>query len=133
MEFRKRPSFQEISDRGPNNQINYVMMKGDKKNFGFKKVQKKIMNQSLDELMKLNNYFKAKQQRTKQIRDLNEINRLKNQNLYAREYERIKNYLDTTVVGPVEAGRLEERKKDIKAIGEKERQKSKYDELLNGK
>ena len=133
MEFRKRPSFQEISNRGPDNQINYVMMKGDKKNYGFKKVKNKIMDQSLDQLMKLHEYFEAKKQHSQRARDINEINRLKNQNLYAHEYERIKNYLDTTVVGPVETKRLKDRINDIKAMGEKERQKSKYDELLNGK
>ena len=49
---------------------------------------------------------------------------------YHHEYERIQTYLDTTVVDPVEAGRLEQRKNDIKAMGV--RQKTKYDELLNG-
>ena len=53
MEFRTRPSFQAIANK-PNKHINYVVMKGDNKNFGFKKVQKKIMNESLAELMKLN-------------------------------------------------------------------------------
>ena len=128
MEFRKSPSFEQIANK-PNQQINYVMMKGDKKNFGFKKVKNKILNQSLSELMKLHEYFEAKKQHSQRARDINEINRLKNQNLYAHEYERIKNYLDTTVVDPVEAGRLEKCKKDIKAMSE--RQKTKYDELLN--
>ena len=130
MEFRTRPSFQEIANK-PNQQINYVMMKGDKKNFGFKKVTNKILNQSLSELMKLHEYFEAKTQHSQRARDINEINRLKNQNLYAHEYERIKNYLDTTVVGPVETKRLKERKEAIKAMGQRE--KTKYDELLNGK
>ena len=93
------------------------------------RLQRKILNQSLSELMKLNDHFKAKQQRMQHIRDANEMKRLKNQNLYMNEYERIKNYLDTTVVDPVEAGRLEQRKKDIKAMGV--RQKTRYDELLN--
>ena len=65
------------------------------------------------------------------IRDMDEMRILKNQILYHHEYERIKNYLDTTVVDPVETGRLQERIKHIKAMGE--RPKSKYDELLNGK
>lgn len=129
MEFRTRPSFEHIAHK-PNKEINYVSMKGDK-NFGFKKVQKKIMNESLAELMKLNDYFKAKKQRVQHARDLNEINRLKNQNLYAHEYERIKNYLDTNVAGPSEVKRLEERKTAIKAMGQRE--KTKYDELLHGK
>ena len=93
--------------------------------------QMNILNQSLSELMNLNEHFKAKRQRMQHIRDMNELKRLKNQNVYHHEYERIKNYLDTTVVDPVEAGRLEQRKKDIKAMGV--RQKTRYDELLNGK
>ena len=63
---------------------------------------------------------------------MNEAKRLKNTNLYHREYARIKNYLDTTVVDPVEAGRLENRKKEILAMAG-ERKKTKYDDLLNGK
>ena len=47
---------------------------------------------------------------------MNEAKRLKNQILYYHEYERIKNYLDTTVVDPIEAGRLESRKKEIMAM-----------------
>ena len=131
MEFRTRPTFQHIANK-PNKHIDFVVMKGaDKTNFGFSKVKNKILNQSLSELMKLHEYFEAKKQHAQNKRDQNEIKRLKNQNLYHHEYERINNYLDTTVVDPVEAGRLEKRKKDIKAMGE--RPKSKYDELLNGK
>ena len=62
---------------------------------------------------------------------MNENKRLKNLNLYHHEYARIKNYLDTAVVDPVETGRLEHRKKEIQAmVGE--RKKTKYDELLTG-
>ena len=43
-----------------------------------------------------------------------------------------KKYLDTAVVDPAEAGRLESRKKEIMAMTG-ERKKTKYDELLNGK
>ena len=60
---------------------------------------------------------------------MNEAKRLKNQNLYHHEYERIKNYLDTTVIDPVEASRLEQRKNEIKAMAE--RKPNKYDELIN--
>ena len=74
------------------------------------RLQRKLLNQSLSESMKLNEHVKAKKQRMQNIRDMNEMKRLKNQNLYMNEYERIKNYLDTTVVDPVEAGRLEKRK-----------------------
>ena len=84
------------------------------------------------ELIKLNEHFKAKKQRRQNIRDENEAKRLKNLNLYHHEYERIKNYLDTTTVDPVEAGKLENRKKEILAMAG-ERKKTKYDELLNGK
>ena len=94
--------------------------------------EKKILNQSLSQLMLLNDHFKAKKEHRQSIRDVNEAKRLKNQNLYHHEYERIKNYLDTTVVDPVEAGRLESRKKEIMAMAG-ERKKTKYDELLNGK
>jgi len=89
------------------------------------------MNQSLAELMKLNDYFKAKKQRMHHQRDINELNRLKNQNLYANEYERIKNYLDTSTVSPAEVKRLNERKDIIKTMGQRE--KTKYDEFLDGK
>ena len=91
--------------------------------------EKKILDQSMAELIRLNEYFKAKKQHKQNIRDFNEAKRLKNQNLYHHEYERIKNYLDTTVVNPVEAGRLENRKKEILAMAG-ERKKTKYDELL---
>ena len=47
------------------------------------------------------------------------------------ECNRIKTYLDTTVVDPVEAGRLENRKKQIKAMGQRE--KTSYAEFSNGK
>ena len=93
--------------------------------------EKKILNQSLSQLMLLNDHFKAKKEHRQNIRNENEAKRLKNQNLYHHEYERIKNYLDTSVVDPVEVGRLESRKKGILAMGE--RKKTKYDELLNGK
>ena len=96
------------------------------------RLETKILNQSMSELMRLNDHFKAKKERRQNIRDINEAKRLKNENLYHHEYERIKNYLDTTTVDPVEAGRLESRKKDIMAMAG-ERKKTKYDELLNGK
>ena len=60
---------------------------------------------------------------------MNEAKRLKNAYLYHHEYERIKNYLDTTVVDPVEAGRLESRKKELMAMTGG-RKKTIYDELL---
>ena len=97
-----------------------------------RRFETKILNQSMAELMRLNDHFKAKKEHRQNIRNENEAKRLKNQNLYHHEYERIKNYLDTTVVNPVEAGRLENRKKEILAMAG-ERKKTKYDELLNGK
>ena len=86
----------------------------------------------MSELIRLNDYFKAKKNRIQSIRDINEAKRLKNQNLYSHEYERVKKYLDTTVVNPVEAGRLKTRKKEILAMAN-DGKKTKYDELLNGK
>ena len=83
-------------------------------------------------MIKLNEHFKAKKLNRQSVRDLNEAKRLKNQNLYAHEYERIKNYLDTTVIDPVETKRLEDRKKELMAMAG-ERKKTKYDDLLNGK
>ena len=75
--------------------------------------------------------MKAKKDHRQSIRDMNETKRLNNLNLYHHEYARIKKYLDIAVVDPVEAGRLEHRKKEIQAmVGE--RKKTKYDELLNG-
>ena len=62
----------------------------------------------------------------------NEAKRLKHENVYHHEYARIKNYLDTTVIDPIESGRLEERKKEILAMAG-DRKQTKYDELLNGK
>ena len=50
----------------------------------------KILNQSMAELIKLNDHFKAKKQHRQNIRDMNETKRLKNANLYHHEYERIK-------------------------------------------
>jgi len=96
------------------------------------RLETKILNQSMAELMRLNDHFIAKKEHRQNIRDINEAKRLKNANLYHHEYERIKNYLDTTVVDPVEAGRLESRKKEIMAMTGG-RTKTKYDELLNGK
>ena len=96
------------------------------------KLKNKIMDESLSELIKLNDYCKAKRNRIEHLKHMNDMKRLQNQNVYHHEYNRIKNYLDTTVIDPVEAGRLLERQKQSKAVGS-ERQKSKYDELLNGK
>ena len=138
--FRTKPSFHKIATK-PNKLIDYVTLSGGPKNFGFKKVVKptqderlknKILNESLAQLISLNEHFQAKRDQRQSIRDVNEAKRLKNQNLYHHEYERIKNYLDTTVVDPVEAGKLENRKKEILAMAG-ERKKTKYDELLNGK
>ena len=80
----------------------------------------------------MNDHFKTKKEHRQSVRDMNEAKRLKNANLYHHEYERIKNYLDTTTVDPVEAGKLENRKKEILAMTG-ERKKTKHDELLNGK
>ena len=96
------------------------------------KLKNTIMDESLSELIKLNDYFKAKRNRIEHLKHMNDMKRLQNQNLYHHEYNRIKNYLDTTVIDPVEASRLLERQKQIKTMGS-ERQKTKYDELLNGK
>ena len=136
--FRVRPSFKKIASK-PNQTIDYPKISNGSRNYGFKKVAKqthndnfknKILNESLAELIRLNEHFNTKKEHRQSIRDMNEAKRLKNQNLYHHEYQRIKNYLDTTVVDPVEAGRLEERKREIKAMVE--RKPTKYDELLNG-
>ena len=79
------------------------------------------------------NILKQKKQRMQNIRDANEAKRLKDLNLYHHEYARIKNYLDTTVIDPVETSRLEERKKEILKMKDGGRNKTKYDELLKGK
>mgnify|MGYP000152917312 CR=1 FL=1 len=92
--------------------------------------EKKILDQSMAELIRLNEYFKAKKQHKQNIRDFNEAKRLKNQNLYHHEYERIKNYLESAVVHPHEIERLEKRKKEILVTSAK-RSPTKYDELLN--
>ena len=93
------------------------------------RLETKILNQSMAELMRLNDHFKAKKVHRQNIRDENEAKRLKNANLYHHEYERIKNYLDTTVIDPVETKRLEDRKKELMAMAS-ERKKTIYDELL---
>jgi len=140
MGFRTKPSFHKIATK-PNKLIDYVTLSGGHKNFGFKKVVKptqderlknKILNESLAQLISLHEHFQAKRDHRQSVRDLNEAKRLKNQNLYAHEYERIKNYLDTTVIDPVETKRLEDRKKELMAMAG-ERKKTKYDDLLNGK
>jgi hypothetical protein len=122
--FRTKPSFHEIAAK-PNKLIDYVTLSGGPKNFGFKKVVKptqderlknKILNESLAQLISLHEHFQAKRDHRQSVRDLNEAKRLKNQNLYAHEYERIKNYLDTTVIDPVETKRLEDRKKELMAM-----------------
>ena len=86
-----------------------------------------MLNASLAELIRLNEHFITKKKHRESIRDMNEAKRLNNQNLYHHEYERIKNYLDTTVVDPVEASRIEKRKMEIKDMVKKP---NKYDELI---
>ena len=138
--FRVRPSFKKIASK-PNKIIDYVKISNGigSRNYGFKKVAiptqhenfiNKSLNEPLAELIRLNEHFNTKKEHRQSIRDINEAKRLKNQNLYHHEYQRIKNYLDTTAVDPVEAGRREERKREIKAMVE--RKPTKYDELLNG-
>lgn len=135
-DFRVNPSFKKIASK-PNKQIDYInISNGSVRNYGFKKVTKptqsenfknKLLNESFAQLMKLNEHFNSKKEHRQSIRDMNEAKRLKNQNLYHHEYERIKNYLDTTVIDPVEAGRLEKRKMEIKDMV---RKPTKYDELI---
>ena len=93
------------------------------------RLKNKILNESLAQLISLHEHFQAKRDHRQSVRDLNEAKRLKNQNLYAHEYERIKNYLDTTVIDPVETKRLEDRKKELMTMAS-ERKKTIYDELL---
>ena len=67
--FGTRPSFKKIAST-PNKEIDYITISGGgPKNFGFKKVVKptqderlknKILNESIAELIKLNEYFQTK-------------------------------------------------------------------------
>ena len=49
------------------------------------------MDESLSELIKINDYFKAKRNRIEHLKHMNEMKRLQNQNLCHHEYNRIKN------------------------------------------
>ena len=96
--------------------------------------QKRLLNNSFEQLLKLHEYFKDKRERKANIQEQNRIKELKNTNLYHHEYNRIKNYLDTSVISPAEVERLEHRTHEVKQIisdNPEFRRKSKYDELLN--
>ena len=60
------------------------------------------MNQSLEQLIKLNRYYKAKQERQTNILEHNRLKKLQDAHLYHNEYNRIKHFLDSSTIHPSE-------------------------------